>query len=342
MSLLLLLLSPLVSAGECQLNSDCPESYSCVEGTCEADDGFVQTCPDDEVLDAETGLCFEPECEQDSDCGLGLVCFLSRCETDTDADSDRDGVPDTEDNCADDNNADQRDTDLDGLGDVCDDDDDNDGIDDVDDTCPRLPSPDTDADTDGDGQGDLCDFDDDGDGLLDVVDLCPLHADAFEQDSDSDGIGDACDLCPYDAAAAHVDPDGDGFGNECDEDDDGDCVPDTEDNCPTWPNEDQEDSDGDGRGDACDEYLLESSCLLEDALDILSAEACCATSTSPGTCGEDTCLVAVCDADPYCCETAWDSYCEAAAEETFTDECSCAFDITDITNANLSNASAVP
>lgn len=52
------------------------------------------------------------------------------------ADEDRDGILDSEDICANDANADQRDTDGDGKGDACDTDDDNDSVLDVNDPAP--------------------------------------------------------------------------------------------------------------------------------------------------------------------------------------------------------------
>lgn len=64
-------------------------------------------------------------------------------------DGDGDGITDSDDNCPEDSNADQKDNDRDGLGDACDGDDDNDGVSDADEatagTNPRK------ADTDGDG-----------------------------------------------------------------------------------------------------------------------------------------------------------------------------------------------
>lgn len=62
--------------------------------------------------------------------------------------SDADGIQDNLDNCPNNANADQLDTDGDGLGDTCDTDDDNDGILDFKDNCPLVPNVDQ-KDTDG-------------------------------------------------------------------------------------------------------------------------------------------------------------------------------------------------
>ncbi|MEZ4468983.1 MAG: lectin-like protein [bacterium] len=89
-------------------------------------------------------------------------------------------------------NADQLDTDRDGLGDASDADDDGDGV-----------SDDDEAACGSDGlDGASVPADADGDGLCDALDNCPDVANADQADADGDGVGDACDNC---AAIANAD-----------------------------------------------------------------------------------------------------------------------------------------
>ncbi len=150
-----------------------------------------------------------------------------------DPDRDGDGVPDGVDNCPDVANADQTDTNEDGVGDACEPDRDGDGVPDVNDNCLDLQNPDQ-LDLDQDGIGDACDPDRDGDGVSYPPDNCPDVPNSDQSDADVDGLGDVCDPTPW--------PDADSDG-----------VPDgAPDNCVNVHNPDQADSDLDGFGDACD------------------------------------------------------------------------------------------
>jgi hypothetical protein len=127
------------------------------------------------------------------------------------ADSDKDGIVDSKDNCPYDGNFDQIDSDSDTLGDTCDTDDDNDGVNDEIDSFDLDPS--EWSDFDADSIGDNKDTDDDNDGVSDSLDQ-------FDTD-------------PRDWA----DFDFDGIGSSIDTDDDNDGILDTEDTIPILSSE---------------------------------------------------------------------------------------------------------
>jgi len=199
----------------------------------------------------------------------------------TGPDGDEDGIPDDYDNCPAVQNADQADTDLDGIGDACDEctDSDNDGYGDPgfpantcpDDNCPYTANPDQ-INSDGDTHGDACDncilidnenqANDDADSLGNVCDNCPTVDNDDQLNSDGDTLGDACDNCPTIDNQDQANSDGDGHGDLCDNcididnenqaNSDSDSFGDACDNCPGDDNEDQADSDSDDAGDVCD------------------------------------------------------------------------------------------
>ena len=84
----------------CASTDDCPAGQQCVDGACAA-------------VSLST-------CETNEDCAEGQTCTNGACVATDLADLDGDGVPNEEDNCPDDANADQTDTDGDGIGDACD------------------------------------------------------------------------------------------------------------------------------------------------------------------------------------------------------------------------------
>ncbi len=98
----------------------------------------------------------------------------------TEPDDDADGVINDKDNCPKIANTDQKNTDGDSLGDVCD-------------ACPK------------DSQNDV-----DKDGVCGDVDNCPSVANADQKDSDGDGIGDLCDDSPV-IVDTSIDADADGI-----------------------------------------------------------------------------------------------------------------------------------
>ncbi len=82
---------------------------------------------------------------------------------------------------------------------------DGDGVPDAEDNCPSQPNADQ-IDHDHDGSGDVCDPDDDNDGVPDASDNCPFNGNPDQVDTDHDGIGTACDPDAYNRIAGVVTP----------------------------------------------------------------------------------------------------------------------------------------
>ncbi len=120
----------------------------------------------------------------------GRGVFSGQFEIDPAGDLDGDGVLNDIDICPQVANADQADSDGNGIGDVCQDTD-NDTVLDINDNCPEHSNMDQ-VDSDGNGVGDAC-GDSDGDGILDGDDNCIDIANADQKDTNGNGIGDVCD-----------------------------------------------------------------------------------------------------------------------------------------------------
>ena len=91
---------------------------------------------------------------------------------------------------------------------------DDDGVPDAEDNCPSDANADQ-LDSDGDLEGNACDVDDDGDGWADVDDNCSLAANPQQEDGDGDSVGDACDNCLLTINPGQEDSNNDGVGDIC-------------------------------------------------------------------------------------------------------------------------------
>jgi hypothetical protein len=188
-------------------NDNCPnDPNKTAPGTCGC--GTSDTDADnDGTHDCNDNCPDDPDKIEPGDCGCGTP----------DTDTDDDDKIYCLDNCPTTANADQKDDDGDGVGNVCD-------------NC-KLVKNINQADTDNDGVGNVCDN-------------CPGNANTDQADDDGDGAGNECDDCPKDVNDNCDDlcpndpyktkPGVCGCGN-LDINSDGDSLFDCQDNCPNDP-----------------------------------------------------------------------------------------------------------
>lgn len=145
-------------------------------------------------------------------------------------DQDGDGFSDLQDNCPAVSNPDQIDTDLDGVGDICNDaqDSDNDEWSNTLDNCPTVVNQDQ-VDSDHDNLGDVCDpYPNQSDNLAVCVGqvgeqgsrLLQLQAENVElkarlTDTDKDGVMDSADKCPATSPSKSIDAAGCSINEFC-------------------------------------------------------------------------------------------------------------------------------
>ncbi len=188
--------------------------------------------------------------------------------SDSERDSDNDGIFDSDDNCQF-TNASDWDNDQDG----CIDDTDGDGLLDPEDNCRNENSSQWDNDQDG------CIDDTDGDMIKDDQDQCVIQdstgfdsdGDGCIDDTDNDNIPDGVDDCQY-SDATGFDSDGDG----CIDDSDGDQIKDNNDDCK-MESSTGFDSDGDGCIDDSDGDQIKDNnddCDRTPANEIVDNDGC--------------------------------------------------------------------
>ncbi len=154
-------------------------------------DGDGDACDSDDDGDGCSDADDNCPLQAATNCTEDLAVVPNECFPDEDAD----GVEDVRDNCAATPNADQADTDADGIGDACDQDLDNDTIDNRIDNCVQVPNADQ-TNTDRDSLGDACDqrlcfvVDGDEQNCLDPVAPFSVQASVAEQRLSAIDTGD--------------------------------------------------------------------------------------------------------------------------------------------------------
>lgn len=273
------------NAGVCELGAppSCDDGVGCTLDSCNAISDLCENAPDATSCDDGVFCNGLEMCDAALDCQPGAGICSAACDEAAnvcDFDVDADTVYDPNDNCTAVANQDQRDTNGDNIGNICDQDVSNDfavGLPDFNafllgfNLAPGDPGYDPDLDFDGDGAG--------GNGPIGLPDFNLLLS------SFNDAPGPSGPICPH-----HRCEQGGSLAPPCDS-----CVAQI---CLADP--------------SCCSTSWDATCISQ--VGSVCGEACgcdhdlCTTGT-PLDPSCDSCVGAICDADPSCCSASWDASC---------------------------------
>lgn len=232
-----------VQCGANQIICDgkCVDGNCCGTGAC----GSGGICVNNTCIKCGTGeklcgsSCVTGNCCKTTDCPLGLTCQNNQCLLPPPPDFDGDKIPDSLEDVNGDGNLTNDDTDKDGIPNYQDVDDDGDGI------LTKLE--------DVNGNGNPNDDDSDGDSIPNYLEPNNFDLDtdgkanAFDSDDDGDKVLTANENPNNDSTPLNDDTDGDGIPNYLDGDDDGDRVPTVLEDTNKDGNPTNDNVDGDGK-----------------------------------------------------------------------------------------------
>ncbi len=185
---------------KCSLEAKCIQNLDCSSGNCEFGVCKKPSPCSNNVLDSgegdiDCGIYCPLRCEAGrqcnikDDCTIGADCIHNKCVL-LEPDEDEDGIPDSRDNCLEEENPEQEDLDKDGVGDICDEDIDGDGLsnewEDLHNLNKLLPDSDNNGINDGEEDTDTDE--------LNNIEEQRAKTGPFKADTDDDGYRDNVEI----------------------------------------------------------------------------------------------------------------------------------------------------